>query len=169
MKAPLEKTKDIEIEGERYQLCRMNPRTGSWIVAQLCTRLLPGIIETKLASVFQGSGMSLPAGREQITEQEFHNLQDHCLLACKWYDPKAGVPIPILTQDGRFAVPALEDDLLTVMTLTAHVLIFNVAPFFAKGRIETMGGTFQWVKEMASDLGLKLPDTPLSTSSASGQ
>lgn len=167
MKAPLPKTQDIELEGERYQVCRMNPLNGNWIVTQVFTRLLPSALEAKLASVMGGE-ISLPPNREQISEQEFHNLQAHCLAVCKWHDPKAGVPIPIMLPDGRFATPDLEDPVV-ILALTGHALLFNLAPFFVKSRLDSVMESFGWVKQMATDLGLKLPDTPLSTNSVSGQ
>jgi len=39
-------------------------------------------------------------------------------------------PIPVMLYDGRWGVEGLDTDTMTVLTLTIHTLIFNIADFF---------------------------------------
>jgi hypothetical protein len=120
--------KDVEINGVRYQVGRMTARTGSWILAQIFTKIMPATVEGNL-------GFDLPGGRSEMSEEEFHNLQDHCLAVCSRYEelpPGSGreTAMPIMASPGVFAVKELEYDLVAVLGLTIHALVFNVACFF---------------------------------------
>lgn len=152
----MEKTKDIDISGVRYQVCKMTARDGSWIAMQILTKVLPAGLDEKVTG-----GSSLPAKRSDMSEQEFHSIQDHCLAVCRVYKlvGSMDVPHPVFDRPGQLR-PELEHDVLTVMALTAHALAFNIAPFFAEDALKPVLASFQ---------GLNLFSASSSTSSSSGQ
>src|ERR1017187_10377339 len=152
MNAPLARTKDVEIDGKRYQIVRMNPLVGSWVASELFTRMLPSGIEAQFMAEVNKSGaldqsgiMKLPASRSQMGMEDFIKLQIQCLLVCRWYDAVTGKDIatPVMTAEGQFVMPGLQDDVVSVLALSLHSLFFNVQPFFDKSRIAAVIASFQ--------------------------
>ncbi len=117
---------DVVIGGTTYQVGRFKARDGSWILAQVLTKMLPAVIEQALA---KGAGTALASNRSMLSEDEFANIQSHALAVCRRVEN--GVPMPVFVAPNTWAVKELEYDLLTVMALTVHALVFNITPFFA--------------------------------------
>jgi len=136
-----ELNKEITLNGSVYQINRMTASNGSWILAQVITKMLPVAMETG----FSSSGMQLPSNRSQLNEQEFQNIQHHCLRVCSRYEPQGDTRVaqPILFADGRFAFKDLEYDLVTVTALTVHALVFNLSPFFDAGALKPIMESFR--------------------------
>jgi hypothetical protein len=115
----------------------MNALDGSWVAMQILTKMMPVNIE----AMTEGKIPNLPGNRSQMNEEEFHNLQNHCLRVVSRYERDDAPPIPIMVGNGVLAVKELETDIITIMVLTVHSLIFNVAPFFEEGALsEVMQG-----------------------------
>ena len=139
----MDATKDVEINGVRYQIGRMTAKAGSWVATQIFTKVLPSAIEGQMNKL----GLdSLPQGRATMTEEEFSNLQDHCLMVCRRYELVGNIDtaLPIMPRPGFWAIKELEYDLLTVVALTVHALVFNISPFFdgdaLKGCLQSFQG-----------------------------
>lgn len=117
----LEKTKEVEINKRRYQLHRFTAETGSWVAYMVMTKILPSWV-----------GAALPAtnksGGAELSEEDFRKIQQYCLRYC--FEISEGAPIRVILDDGRWANPELAYDLPTVMALTTHALMFNLAPLF---------------------------------------
>ena len=141
-----ELTKDIDLRGHRYQVGKMTATDGCWVAMQIFTKVMPGMLENKVGVT------GLPSGRSDMSEQEFHNIQNHCLAVCKRFTVVGDVPVaePVMRGE-RFAFKDLEHDVLTVMGLTAHALIFNVLEFFQGDGLKEILASF--------------PDTPQSNPS----
>lgn len=135
----MEMYKDVEIGGVKYQIGRMTARTGSWIAAQIISKVLPSVIESQMP--LEG----LPSSRSEMSEIEFQNIQDHCLNVCKKYEliGSTEAAVPVMARFGVFAVKDLEYDLLTVLALTIHALLFNISPFFEGDGLKSIMATFQ--------------------------
>lgn len=135
-----DKTKDVEIGGQRYRIGRFPARTGSWIAVQIMTKVLP----SWLKEVDDGIPEAQKANRPGMTEEEFRNIQDHCLRACfrQSMNGDGGLPTPVLMADGRLDKD-LEDDVVAVMALTVHCLMFNLAPFFQQAELKAAFESFQ--------------------------
>jgi hypothetical protein len=118
-------TLTVAVNGQDYQIGRFTARQGSWILAQLLTKMLPSMIETALAQSARGQ---LSSNRAQLSEDEFANLQALCLSVCRRLEN--GVPMPIFVLPSTWAVKELEYDLVTVVALTIHALKHNITPFF---------------------------------------
>jgi hypothetical protein len=115
---------DVEIAGVKYQIGRFKARDGSWILAQILTKMLPTMIEGALAK----SGAKLAADCSNLSEEEFSSIQGHALAVCWRYEN--GAPMPVFVLPNTWAVKELEYDLVTVMMLTIHALVFNLSSFF---------------------------------------
>lgn len=121
----LEDHKDVTIGEHTYRVGRMLATTGSWIVAQIVTKILPFGMDEKVTG-----NSDLPKERSEMTEAEFRNIQNHCLAVIGRYETVGNIPtaIPILVR-GEI-IHDLRTDVVGVLQLTVHALIFNLSPFF---------------------------------------
>ena len=131
-------TKEVTLGENVYEINPFTPRVGSWILAQVLTKIFPSAIESQL-------GIDNSMKKTEMSEEEFHNIQDHCLAVVKRFVDVGGnrVAMSIMKDKERFAMPDLEYDLITVMALTVHVLLFNIVPFFDADRLKSVLQTFQ--------------------------
>lgn len=132
-----ELTKDVDVGGKQYQVGKMTAQVGCWIAMQLFTKMLPSAVENQVG--LEG----MPTARTQLSEEEFYNIQNHCLAVCKRYELVGEVKTaqPIL-HSGRMAFKDLDTDLLSVLGLTVHALIFNVKPFFEGDALKQLISSF---------------------------
>lgn len=130
---PIQREKDVTIKGQRYQITKLPATISGWLAVQIATKMLPAFVESKLK--IEG----LSANRSEISESEFHNVQNHCLSACKKYEVvgQQDVPQPILV-GGKWVFKDLEYDVVTVLGLTVQALLFNIDPFFQDGGLEEL-------------------------------
>lgn len=126
-------TKDATIKKRDYQIGKLDALVGSYIAVTIATKFLPVIMNE--GSMGLGE---LPKGRTEISEAEFRTIQKHCLMVCKRYEGESRAPMSVMTTDGRFALPDLEKDIVTVLGLTFHALVFNVTPFFEEGGLNSL-------------------------------
>ena len=117
--------KDVTVDGDSYQIGRFKARDGSWILAQILTKMMPAILESALA---KEAGAQLPPRTTSLTEEEFTSIQGHALAVCRRYEN--GVPMPVFLLPNTFVVKEMEYDLVKVMKLTVHALVFNLTSFF---------------------------------------
>ena len=123
--------KDVEIDGKRYRVGRFTARTGSWMITQLLTKVMPSLVGGRL------SMLKLPASGASMTEDDFIGIQNHCLRVCGIYNAEAtNVFVPIMK--GETLLKDLEYDLGTVLALTVHTLEFNFRDFFEKGGMSAL-------------------------------
>jgi hypothetical protein len=106
----MEMFKDVTIGEYKYRIGRFTARVGSWVLAQSS----------------KGS---------KLTEQEFANLQDHCLAVCSRYETASNVPMPVMA-NGIFAIKELEYDMATVTKLQGHAMAFSFDDFLAEAAKE---------------------------------
>jgi hypothetical protein len=119
-------SKDVVINDVTYQVGQFKARDGSFVLAQLLTKLLPSFLE---AAFKKQAGVALPEARtSMLTEEEFAGIQGHALAVCRRVEN--GVPMPIFFLPNTWAVKEIEYDLVTVMALTLQALVFNIVPFF---------------------------------------
>lgn len=134
-----EATRTVEIDGATYQIGRMKASDGSWVLMQLLPSIAAG-----LALNDNGNAKTLPIdfiGRiigqiGQTDENTFRRIQAHALSVCRRMEH--GAPMPVVSHQGVFAIKELEYDLVTVMTLTANALVFNLSPFFNAGGLKQL-------------------------------
>jgi hypothetical protein len=144
-------SKDVVISGVTYQVGQFKARDGSFVLAQLLTKLLPSFLE---AAFKKQAGVSLPSGRtSMLTEDEFASIQGHALAVCRRVENS--VPMPIFFLPNTWAIREIEYDLVTVMALTVQALVFNIVPFFQGDGLEAI------LASIAEIPGLSLSATQL--------
>ena len=134
--------KDVEIGGRKWRIGRFDALTGSYIATLLLMQMLPMGLDEKVSG---GALASLSKDRSLMDKATFMSIQIDCLKVISEIQSIGGVAttLPILLVDGRWAVPDLENDLITVLALTVHTLIFNISDFFQEDALKDLGATFQ--------------------------
>lgn len=142
--------KAVEISGRKWKIKKFDALTGSYVAYQLLIQALP---MSGLSSVLGG----LSKDRPLMAREDFLALQRDCLGLCFEMTAVNGVPVdmPVLMQDGRWAVEGLEHDTATVMALTVQALSFNVSSFF-----EQMAQIFPEAIEKIKGLNSSATETP---------
>ncbi len=131
--------KSIEINGRKFRIKKFSARDGSFIVVKVAGLLAPmfeGVKWSNMANVKKPEDVDISQiniaqmfGKlTELKESDFGYLQEKCLRVCE-EELKAGYT-PVLADNGTFAVNNLDDDVLTVMALTVHALVFNLSGFF---------------------------------------
>lgn len=117
--APFEKTKDVTIEGRKFQLGLLPALTGNWVLSMILTG--------------------------NITDEAiFNKAQAYCFEVCKVYrEPEPGNLIAKTIYrrgDSVWLAPELEYDLETINALWDAVTEFNFGSFLAKrtAKLEAM-------------------------------
>lgn len=138
-----ETTKELDLDGKRYQLRKMTPLVGSWISNVLISSSIS-------ASSGSGSGESSEefnklspqdkaeaavnalwlVAASRLSEDNYTKIQRYCLLVCSQYIQGGGAAVPIFREDGKFA---LEQEPAVVNRLILEALQFNIVPFFVVG------------------------------------
>jgi hypothetical protein len=144
-------TKDIVISEVRYQLARLNPRDGGWVLGKLWPSLAGPMLAPNPEKQMneQYLGFFVSQAMSDLPEDVFNSIQSKAMAACSYWDDAGGGPVamPMLMRDGRWATKS-EPELLTVLALTTAVLAFNLMPFFAPGALKTLLTVFpdlsQW-------------------------
>ncbi len=151
MSSVREDFKAVEIGGRKWKISKFDALTGSYVAYQLLMQALP---MSGLSSVI-GGGLS--KDRPLMNREDFLALQRDCLGVCFEMTALNGVPVdmPVLMQDGRWAVEGLEHDTATVMALTVQALSFNVSSFF-----EQMAQIFPEAIEKIKGLNSSATETP---------
>jgi len=129
--------KIIELNGRKWRIGKFDALTGSYIAYKLLFQALPMGLDSQIGN--------LPKGRETMSKDEFLALQRDCLSICQELKNVGGVdtPMVVMMPDGRWGVDGLQDDTVTVLALTAHALIFNVASFFEGDALKGLIDSFQ--------------------------
>lgn len=138
--------KDIEINGRKFRLNKMDARTGSYMLFKLIKILTPILekidlddIEDKApdhtkekklekANLDDINLTDLMSSIFNLPESEFRYIQDNCLRVVEEILP-AG-PAKVLDKNGNYGVLDIEFNTALLLNLTIQSLIFNVAGFF---------------------------------------
>lgn len=147
MSTKRETTKDVVLDGRTFRIKKFDALTGSYVAAKLMGKL--GVI---LASVAAGGANSPVAIATAISEAltslpkaEFMEMQMDALSVVGEVTVLNEMPVvlPIRQATGAWAVAGLDDDLVTVMALVTHSLIFNISPFFDGNALKAVMESFK--------------------------
>jgi hypothetical protein len=162
-----EKTSDITIASETYQLTRFNPRDGSWILGKLLPYISGPILapDSKAPKVdARVLGLMIAQSFSSLSEVDYSTVQFKAMAAVRKYVDVNGLPQPhpVMMIDGpkrgQWAILP-EPDLVTYTSLTIASLAFNLLPFFAPGALETLMLVFPDLNQLSAE----------STDTSSGQ
>jgi hypothetical protein len=129
----MEKYKDVEINGRKFRIRKFPARTGAFVLIKVTGMIAPFFKGANLADLKSGitdataiAGIMEKLG--DISESDFNYLQEKCLGVCSEVLP--GGLAPVLNENGTFGVIDFEEDVIGVLALTAHALMFNLYPVF---------------------------------------
>jgi hypothetical protein len=116
--------KDIDVDGRKFRIGRFDALTGSYITTLVLMQMLP----FGDSQVTGGSDKN----RSLMNKETFFDVQKECLKVVSEMKTIGSnvAPLPVVLYDGRWGVEDLDNDTITVLTLTIHTLIFNIADFF---------------------------------------
>ena len=140
--------KEVTIGDCRYRIAKMDALDSSWIVGQLLTKMLPSMIGQQVDSELG----EMPAGRSEISRRDFRSMQSLALACCCRYDDTAGqmMPVPIWMDSVGLVHEDLKTDVVAVMSLTVHSILFSVAPFFVGDGLKLIMESFQALNPSAT-------------------
>lgn len=133
--------KTVEIEGQAYRIKKMTAMMGSYYAVMLMSMLLPAGIAIGLRQ----AGAEVPeTASKPMSRETFQQLQLDCLRLCE-VDLPIG-PTPVIHENGSWALPELEYDMMTTSALTVQALLWTFADFFDAGRFAS------WIGLLAGSL-----------------
>lgn len=145
---PIRETQRIvKISGRTWKIEKFDALTGSYIAVKMISRLshiAVGIASGNLSDPsIIAIGISEAVG--SLQKSEFFEIQNECLNVVKEIQ-KVGdkdVENPLRLPDGRWSVSDLESNVLLIMALVTHVLIFNLTPFFDGNTLKELKDSFE--------------------------
>lgn len=146
------KTKNFEVDGTTYQIRRMPPDVGSYLVFRLLGAMneiktpdaaRDGNDTTEPAAVLSGESKArivvLAALFQANKDFEFHCfLQQKALSVVSRMEGEPGSerPMPVMAGGGVIALPEVRDDLSLISKLEIESICFNLTPFFEGGGLK---------------------------------
>jgi len=138
------KTKTVVIDGQKYLIRKLTANVGSFILARVLAASAGGVMAVKDEPKSSDADAVKRRNSEMMAAmfaaflrglnfEEFSFIQNHCLAVVARLESPAGspeAPMPIVTDDGVFAIVEVSDDLPLVMNLTIQSLLFNLSDFF---------------------------------------
>ncbi len=145
--------KDVEINGRRFRVGKFDALTGSYIAYKLLMEMLPMGLELQM-------GLTLPTNRSAMSREDFTAIQKECLMVCSEITAmKSGteMPVQILLASGDWGCPDLREDVMTVIMLTIHVLVFNVSSFFEGDALKGFRDKIQALSPFSAQTSMDSP------------
>jgi hypothetical protein len=139
----MDDTKDIVLNGSRYQISRMDAAVGSWLLFRLIdsirkifadgdqTEQQP-VQELDQSQKEAAANAMISGMLMTLDKDDFVKVQREALKVVGQYAAigEKEVVLPVLMASGGFAVPALKNDIVSTVQLTSSSLYFNLSPFF---------------------------------------
>ena len=128
---PKARFKEIEVEGRRFILGKMNPLQGSYIAFKLVGKLLP-IMKNLPENDEELNLTELACSLETLfdmPQKDFEFIQKSALTCVSEQLPAGNTPV--IDRAGNFGV--LDVDTPLIMNLTVQSLMFNMSGFFNEG------------------------------------
>lgn len=145
------KRKDVEIDGKKYQVEKLDAVTASWILnslvaasaemqrpADTSTASVPDKVATLTAKEREDMAQATVAlmwtmAGSKLPIDKYRYIQQTALQACFWQSadsPTTTTFEPVMMRDGRWANRELSDNVKTVTRLITEVLQFNLSAVF---------------------------------------
>lgn len=128
-----ETQKQIEIDGRKFILKKMDARTGSFLLYRLMKILAPvfknvNLDQLKDDNIDNINLTELASSLLDLSEDEFRYIQDHALYFVDELYP-AG-PMPVFNKNGDWGSLDIEFNMTLVMNLTIQSLMYTMKDFF---------------------------------------
>lgn len=135
-----EKTKQIDVDGRKFLLNKMDAQTGSLMLLKLLKILKPLFknINTKTLDInLEDLNLEdLIDGLTDLPEKDFKYIQQNALKVVQEILP-GGKPF-ILNQYGEFEALNISDNVGLTMNLTIQSLFFNLKNFFPESLLKSL-------------------------------
>ena len=146
-------TRDVVVGGNRYQISRMNAAVGSWLLFKLIDSMRKlfsnntveaatpePVVELDNEKKSQAANALIQGMLMTLDRDLFEQVQREALTVVAQYTAVGDqeVILPVLMKNGSFAVPALKNDIASVVALTSNSLYFNLSPFFLTGGLQNI-------------------------------
>ncbi len=141
--------KEIVLSGRSFRIEQMSAMLGVTVAAKIVphvSHIIMGIMAGEVTDptvIF----MSIVSQIGAFTKAELLELQGDALAVVKEIKDVAGTPtaFPVRRANGQWESENLENDLMTVLALTTHSILWTLAPFFEDGglKLKEMAATFQ--------------------------
>ncbi|EKQ56267.1 MULTISPECIES: phage tail assembly chaperone [unclassified Clostridium] len=135
-----ENYKDIEINGRKFRLNKMDAKTGSFMLFKLMKILTPMVknikTDEKEVDLANLNLTEIAESLFDLEEKEFRYIQDNALQVVQ--ELLGAGPTKVLNQFGEFEANNIEFDTGLVMNLTVQSLYFNIKGFFKGSPLESM-------------------------------
>lgn len=133
--------KDIDINGRKFRLNKLNARTGSYMLFKLMKILTPVFknIQQENLKDMKLEDLNITEIAESLfglPEKDFKYIQDNCLQSVQ--EILGAGPQKVLDEYGVWGIENLEFDIVLVMNLTIQSLMFNVSGFFKEGLLDSL-------------------------------
>lgn len=150
------KTKIVTIDSSRYEIRKLPPDVGSYILMQIIGAGISASstggspVETptqaqteKLSGEDMVRAMTFAAFLRGLDYDKYCFVQSKCIAACSRMEDRGGteLPMPIVNDSGQWAIPEIKDNLSLVVQLTVETLVFNLSDFFAEGGLASLAGS----------------------------
>ncbi|TWH46331.1 phage tail assembly chaperone [Sporomusa sp. KB1] len=146
--------KIVELAGRKWRIEKFDALTGCYIAYKVMGQVLPmgmdALVKGEAANTIV-PGPKLPV----MSRQEFTELQFDCLGVC--YEVLPAGKAPVIGENGAWGVAGLENDTVTVMTLTVHALIFNISSFFDGNALKDLTASFSGTTLFGALISKNLP------------
>ena len=148
---PQPRTKQLELSGRKFELRRLPPEVGSFILMRMmgvqmrdqadreAAKPIAAATEkpVEISGEMRVRALSFIVFSGAIEFADFKFIQQHCMRCVALVTEAAGesFPMPIISDDGQWTKDgqAVADDVGLVMKLTTEVLILCFADFFEQG------------------------------------
>jgi hypothetical protein len=142
-----ESSKIVEINGRRFKFNRMDALTGSYVATKLLSKLSSVAMAIVAGAVDDMNLIAIEIAREisSLNKNEFFELEMDALGVVDELKNVTGMDdaIPIRHSGGTWAVEGIKDDIVLLMPLVVHSIMFNLSPFFDGDALKRVIGTFQ--------------------------
>lgn len=147
------KTKVVEIEGQRYQIRKLPPDVGSYLLMRMIGAGIKGDQDepiTPAPTNGRSQELRVPDGEEMARavifaaflrgiDFETHKfVQQAALAACARLEGDQDLPMPLAT-NGRL-IETVAENMPLVIRLEVEVLSWNFSDFFAGGGLNALAG-----------------------------
>jgi hypothetical protein len=145
-----EKTTEVTVQNQRWQIRRMTPTTGSYIWQRLMAAMFKAQMEAGVTAETSATASVESTEPKPTPEQRLRGMCGIAFMHLSFADTEfmqvasmkvisrieslAGVdtPMPAMDDAGRYAIDDVASDPFLVTRLTVEALVFSLAPFLVE-------------------------------------
>jgi hypothetical protein len=164
MMAKREAYQDVELAGKRFRIKKFDALLGSCVATKLMGKIghiLAGVASGKANNEI-AIAMAVSEALGSMSKVEFMEMQTDALSVVgevKIVGQTEGV-LPVRMPNGAWSDDEIAGDIVTVMALITHSLIFNLSPFFDESALKSAIASFQGLSLFSALTSTSSPTAP---------